>query len=246
MLRVRRFDIGSVRKPQKLENGWLRADAHLTRTGVLEYRNPDGSVRRELRLPEEVFHADALGSFAMVPLTNGHPPEGLLTAENTGRYQVGSIGEQVVPDGSLVRSSVLVTDAATVKKIEDGTVGLSMGYLCDLEEAPGEWNGQRYDGIQRKIRGNHVALVPNPRAGDVARVHMDSHDAAMIASESESGSAHKDRKMALKKIRIDSVEVEVEETAAQLIEKSAGGARRCTEVAPRTAHRGRPGADRPR
>ena len=36
---------------------------------------------------------------------------------------------------------------------------LSCGYYCDLDETPGEYEGQRYDARQRNIRGNHLALV---------------------------------------------------------------------------------------
>jgi hypothetical protein len=218
---VKRFDIGELREPQKMANGWLKVDAHLTRTGVFTYRNPDGTERRELRLPEEVFHADSLKSFGLVPLTNGHPPEGLLTSENTARYQVGTIGEGISRDGELVRASIVVTDAATIKEMENGKRTLSCGYVCDLEEKPGVTAaGERFDAIQRSIRGNHVALESHPRAGQVARVRMDTADAAMVGSDSDSESVSKPLENRPVKIRIDSVEVEVSDTAAQLIEKS--------------------------
>ena len=35
----------------------------LTRVGIFEYRRPDGSIRRELRLPEEVFAPESLASY---------------------------------------------------------------------------------------------------------------------------------------------------------------------------------------
>jgi hypothetical protein len=218
-MRVRRFDIGELKKPVRQENGWLRVEGHLTRTGVFEYRNPDGSVRREYRPPDEVFRADSLASFNAVPLTNGHPPEGLLTAENTGRYQVGTVlGPSA--DGPLMRAEILVTDAATIKEMEAGRVCLSNGYTAELDPTPGVTpEGERYDGVQRAIVGNHVALVSAPRAGEVARVRMDSADAAMIAYESESDSPSEST-VKTRKIRIDSVEVEVEETVAALVEKA--------------------------
>lgn len=196
----RRVDLGELAKPQRLENGWLKAEAHLTRTGVFEYLNPDGSVRRELRLPEDVFHSDSLASFSMLPLTDEHPPE-FLTADNTREYQRGHIGERVVPDGARLRSALLVTDGALVSKMERGdATQVSCGYVCDLEEVTGVTaEGEPYDGIQRNIRGNHVAIVPAGRAGPEVRVRMDSAASRML-----SGSNH--REAAVEKIRIDGVE----------------------------------------
>lgn len=175
-----RYDIGALRSPERMPNGWLRADGYLTRVGVFLYRNPGGDVRRELRLPEEVFKADSLRSFHLVPVTNNHPPE-LLTAQNTKTYAVGTTAENVAPDGENVRASLMVTDAETIAGIEGGKSQLSCGYTCDMEEAPGvhPMFGP-YDVIQRNIKGNHVAIVDVARAGPDARLRLDSLDAVMV------------------------------------------------------------------
>ena len=215
---VRRYDAGSLKRPERLPNGYVRADGYLTRAGVFVYRNADGTERRELRLPEEVFRGDSLASFGLMPITDDHPPE-LLTAENTKRYQVGTIADPR-RDGDHVRAGLLFTDAATIAKLDGGKVELSCGYTCDLELTPGTWNGERYDAIQRSIRGNHVALVEVGRAGPTARVRMDTGDAAMVASPSQGDHRSPDReKPNMRKIKIDGIEVEVSETAAALFEK---------------------------
>ena len=54
---------------EKTAEGFLVARAPVTSIGVFSYRNPDGSERRELRLPEEVFNADSLASLRLKPLT---------------------------------------------------------------------------------------------------------------------------------------------------------------------------------
>ncbi len=170
-----RFDIGTLRPPRRMKNGMLRADGLLTRTGVFEYLNPDGSIRREYRPPDEVFHVDSMESFALAPFTDGHPPE-VVTSDNARKYAVGSVGELVRKDGdgTHVAASVVVFDAATIAKMEAGQVSLSCGYEVDLDEKPGITpDGERYDAIQRNIRGNHVALVAHARAGESARVRMD-------------------------------------------------------------------------
>lgn len=176
---VRRYDKSALGKPQRQPNGWLRGDAFLSRTGVFEYLNADNSVRRELRLPEHVFAADALASFGMVPVTNDHP-DVALDATNTAKYQRGQVGSDVRREGDHVRASLLITDAALVSLVEEGKSELSCGYDCDLEMSPGEWQGIKYDAVQRNIRGNHVAVVDRGRAGPTARINMDAAAAIMI------------------------------------------------------------------
>jgi uncharacterized protein len=173
-MQVRRIDAGGLSKPVRQPNGWLRVDGYLTRTGVFLYGMPDGSTRREYRPPDEVFKADTLASFELVPVTDAHPPE-FLNAENTTKYQRGAVSAPKVA-GKKVAGTLLVTDAELVRKMEDGDARqVSCGYLCDLEDAAGVTpEGERYDAIQRNIRGNHVAIVPVGRAGPEVAVRMDA------------------------------------------------------------------------
>ena len=209
-----RFDRGELAKPVKQPNGWLRVDGYLTRTGVFHYLQPDGTVRRELRPPDEVFKADSLATFAMVPVTDAHPPE-MLTAENTKEYSRGAVSDKVQPDGDKVRASLMVTDAELIAKMEKrDAVEVSCGYLCDLEDSPGEWQGQKYDAVQRNIRGNHVAIVERGRAGAEVRVRMDG-SATLVDHTFRAGNPpgidlvtpRQDRGTApMNKIRIDGVD----------------------------------------
>jgi hypothetical protein len=213
---VKRYDRGELSKPVRQPNGWLRADAYLSRSGVFLYRNPDGSERREYRPPDEVFKADTLESFALVPLTNDHPAEGMLTAENTRQYQVGTV---VAPrqDAEFMRSQLLVTDAATIADMESGKVELSCGYCADLDETPGVTpEGERYDARQMNIRGNHVAVVAAGRAGPDVRVRMDAADRVMVASTHKADS-DRNRTEQTMKIRFDQAELEVTEDVAKAI-----------------------------
>jgi len=113
-----RYDAGSLASPVKMANGYLRCDGRLTRVGVFPYRQTNGTVRRELRLPQEVFDAESLSSFGLVPLTNNHPSE-MLDKYNTRKHQVGSV---ISPraDDEFVAASVLVTDAEAIDAIEKG------------------------------------------------------------------------------------------------------------------------------
>jgi 8-oxo-dGTP pyrophosphatase MutT (NUDIX family) len=42
---------------------------------------------------------------------------------------------------------------------------ISCGYLYDPDMTPGVFHGEKYDGVMRNIRGNHVAIVEEGRAG---------------------------------------------------------------------------------
>jgi len=175
---VLRYDKASpLSKPVRLPNGFLRVDGYLTRTGIFVYQDAAGKQVRELRLPEEVMHADTLASFALVPVTNDHPPE-MLTADNAKQYAVGSVSEAVRPEGDKVRASMMITDAATIADIEAGKSELSCGYTADVVPESGVWNGQHYDAKQTNIRGNHVAIVDVGRAGPLCALRMDAASGA--------------------------------------------------------------------
>ena len=159
---------------EKTAEGFLVARAPVTSIGVFSYRNPDGSERRELRLPEEVFNADSLASLRLKPLTLLHPEES-VTPENIEALQVGSVGSDVTTDSYRVYVSLAATKKDGIDAVENGTArSLSCGYTCDIDWTSGTWMGMKYDCIQRNIRYNHVALVPVPRAGDGNYIRMDS------------------------------------------------------------------------
>jgi len=169
-----RIDIGSnLRPPKRTAAGHLRADAYLTRTGVFVYLNPDGTERREYRPDSEVFAPESLESFELLPMTNDHPATE-VTPANTRELSVGSTGDTVKRDGRHVASSIAVTEAKAIADVEAGKTQLSCGYTCDLEMTPGiSPDGERYDAVQRNIRGNHVAIVAAGRAG-TARIRTDA------------------------------------------------------------------------
>jgi hypothetical protein len=218
---VVRYDNGELRKPRRLPNGWLRVDAYLTRTGVFDYFNADGTARRELRLPEEVFHPDSIESFACLPVTDEHPPEH-LTADNTEKYAVGSLGDSIRQDGNKMRGPMLVHAPAVVKKLETGrATQISLGYYCDVEETPGIYDGQHYDSIQRNIRGNHVAIVPQGRAGPEVRVRMDAGDArqAFTTDNTEAPPAPVKETPMTFPIHLDGIKFDGTEQLGQAIQK---------------------------
>lgn len=203
---------GTFAKPTKTPQGFLRAEATPTRCGVFTYRLGDGSTRKELRLPEEVFKADSLASLQNAPLTDDHPAEA-VTADNAQKYARGYVCEAPRADGEHVRTAVLVTDAALIKKAQRGKREMSGAYNCDLDFTPGVYlpagatSGEAYDAIQRNIVYNHVALVDAGRAGPTARLHLDAADAVLITNADAPDAPAKGQRVF--KITIDGVDHEV-------------------------------------
>lgn len=229
MKNVRRFDKGTLASPVKMPNGYLRCDGRLTRVGVFPYRQPDGSVRQELRVPDEVFNADSLASFGLVPLTNNHPTE-LLDASNTRRYQVGSV---ISPrsDDRFVAASILITDGDSITDIEKGKRDLSCGYTCDLDMGAGVTSGipgveddLKYDALQTNIRGNHVAIVSKGRAGAEASLRLDAQDAVLVTDEeieTPTGvPSAPPKKGKVNKMKLDGVDFEMSDQAEQAVDKA--------------------------
>lgn len=210
------FDAASLRSPQRLDNGFLKLDGRISRTGIQVYRDGLGNERRELRLPEEVFKKESIASFAMMPVTNTHPAR-LLTAQDAKQHSVGSVGEGLRQDGDFLAAPMILIDADAIAALEAGRSQLSCGYDCELEEKPGVWNGDRYDAIQRNIVGNHVALVDIARAGPEARVRLDANDAAMLAFL-HTTNLDAEKKMP-QTIRIDGISMEVTDGNAPAIQK---------------------------
>lgn len=198
MKQVTRFDVGEFRASVN-DDGYLEDTPVVGRVGIQEYVNPDGSIRRELRPPDEVFDADSLASFKGKPITLGHP--GHVNAKNAKKFQVGTIMDAANQDGDRVRVPIMVHADEAINQAKRGRAKqLSLGYLLYLDETPGVWNGQPYDAIQRNIRINHLALVPKARAGGVATLNLDGDE--VFNADDDDNNQPKGKEM--QKIRLDS------------------------------------------
>ena len=161
MTTATRYDHAPLRKAARTDQGFLRAPARVTRAGVFEYVQDDGSVVRELRHPDDVFHADSLASLASVPVTDLHPPVP-VTAANVDKYGRGFGSETPRRDGNFVATELTVTHADLVAKCDARErAEISLGYTCKIAKESGVYAGERYDQRQLHIRYNHIALGPS-------------------------------------------------------------------------------------
>ena len=156
-------------KLSKTPEGFLTGDAIVTRTGVFTYMNADGSMRNELRHPDDVFNADSLATLKLKPVTDDHPPE-LVTADNASMYSIGTTGESIITDESNVAITFTVQRNDAINKIKNGKKELSLGYSLELVEENGVWDGVSYTHRQKNIRYNHLAIVQQARAGRMAKI----------------------------------------------------------------------------
>lgn len=160
------------------ENGWYEVkDNPISKSGVFQYLGKNISPELEpdrvynvWRPEEELNNPDTINSFKLVPWIPFHEMLGkdFTPAEEVGVQ--GTTGEQVYfKDGTLL-GNIKVYGEKLANLIDNGIKELSLGFRCLWEIASGVTpDGQSYDVIQRKIRGNHLASVPEGRMGsDVA------------------------------------------------------------------------------
>lgn len=232
MQSARRYDSSKLPGPgagaHRDARGFLAAPARVTRTGVLTYRRADGTTVRELRHPDDVFRADSLETLRLAPLTVGHPKDAAgepvnVDATNAREFDVGHV-DQPRRDGEFVAGTAIVRPADVVARIDSRELQeLSCGYDCKIDPTPGTYQGERYDQRQVEIRYNHVALLPvgKGRAGRDVKLRLDS-DAELVEEEItrvDQAPAPNGQELSMRKIRIDGVDYELADPAAQVVER---------------------------
>ncbi len=149
-------------------------DCILARTGKQSYTrkevfgdsidNPYGEIQLD-RPADEVFSDSTMASFENKPVTLEHPSENVNT-DNYGKFAVGFVrdihkGVYIDDDGEqhdVMMGTIVLTNKRAIQLLEDGEENfLSCGYDCDVttDDNPRQIN----------IRGNHIAMCANPRAG---------------------------------------------------------------------------------
>ena len=139
----------------------------VARTGTQEYLPeevglpPGPALIPVYRPEEEVFSPSTMASFEGMPVTNDHPPDG-VDVSNIRALQKGhahNVRRGSGEESDLLLADLIITDPALITAIlEEGKREISCGYTYELCMENGQY-------IQRKIRGNHVAVVDAGRAG---------------------------------------------------------------------------------
>lgn len=125
-----------------------------------------GHEYRMLRDPEEL--RKAAGTFNGLPVLFYH--KAATAEDHPAGITVGATGNDARFDHPYLKNSMVIWPKFASEAVEDGDQSeLSCGYSYRADMRPGTFEGMPYDGVMRKLVGNHVALVKNGRAGhDVA------------------------------------------------------------------------------
>lgn len=108
--------------------------------------------------------ARAASTFARLPVLKKHIP--ISAEDHPSELVVGAIGSDVEFTEPYLDADVCIWEAGAIAGIETDTVReFSCAYRYTPVMTPGEYHGQRYDGVMTKIHGNHLALVESGRAG---------------------------------------------------------------------------------
>lgn len=143
-------------------------DAVLARCGSYNYLEseifPDGDKTKIIqvyRSPKDVFDPVSIASFENKPFCDEHPHDD-VTPENFRDLQVGFLRDVHRGTGeyaNCLMGDIIVMDPEVIQEIKNGKRELSLGYNTEIVQKE---DGKYY---MTKIRGNHLALVDNGRAG---------------------------------------------------------------------------------
>ena len=123
--------------------------------------DPD-KIYQMLRDPEEL--AKSVKTWNGIQLLIVHRP---VDSDDPGKEEiVGTTGTNAVYVDPYLRNSLVFWTKEGIELVEsEEQKEISCGYHYDPDMTPGTFNGEPYDGVMRNIRGNHVAIVDEGRAG---------------------------------------------------------------------------------
>jgi hypothetical protein len=146
----------------------------VTRTGELTYGEGETPLDTDAtgkiliyRDAQDVFHADTIASFEGKAVTINHP-EDFVSPDNWSYLAKGVVqnvrrGEG--QDKDCLVADLLITDATAIMLVKNGLREVSCGYEAEYTQM-GVGKGK-----QKKIIGNHIALVERGRAGRDFRIN---------------------------------------------------------------------------
>jgi hypothetical protein len=130
--------------------------------GAVELGLDDNRIYYLLRCPEEL--KKGIHTFNGVPLLTKHVP--VNTVKFSKELVAGAMGNDAVFEYPYGKNSLTIWHAEDIEGVENrDKTELSAAYRYIADMTPGEFEGQKYDGVMRNIVGNHVALVDRGRAG---------------------------------------------------------------------------------
>jgi hypothetical protein len=149
------------------------AQSNISKANVCDYNGseiPDyqalgldpNRVYKLLRDPKELESAAA--TFNNIPILSCHVP--VSAEDHQPDLVVGSTGTDAKFVAPYLTNSLVIWSQDAIDAIEsEAQKELSCAYRYTADMTPGTYMGRSYDGVMRNIIGNHLAVVPEGRAG---------------------------------------------------------------------------------
>lgn len=201
------FEFG---EPETTPEGYLEVPGVAATTGILEYEEPDGSVRREL------VTRDALedpSSLIGKPVTLEHPPSGEVNPQNYQQHTVGEVVDAKFDSkAGKLRVKLRIKDAEAIRAVRSGTRQLSPGYSARIEKTSGTHSEYgEYDVKQVDRQNNHLAITRAGRDGPESSIRLDSAGNVILEP-------HKDQSMTKQNEESEEQTEETEESRTDALE----------------------------
>ncbi|MDK7064741.1 DUF2213 domain-containing protein [Lactobacillus crispatus] len=218
---ITRYDSSTVSAITKDPiTGYIHArNVPIARAGVFKYLKPDGTVRHEAKLPEDILSDSTVASANNKPITDNHPENEagqriLVDKSNTNTLMKGLTASNAHVDEAdgTVRVDLTITNPDLINKVDNGKRQLSIGFQTQVVPQSGVYKNTEYDSVQKDITINHVAVVDVAREGpDISLDRSVVGDSAEMIGELDDFSKEKGQKpqMDFEKVRIGDQTIKV-------------------------------------
>lgn len=165
------------------DNGYLVIKNNkIAKAGVFEYlgreisdKLPAGEIYKVFRPWEEL--KKTAKDFEGMPVKFGHE----WVDPSKRDLKIGSISGEVKAEEPYLTADIKIYDKGAIEAVTgEGIVDLSPGYSAKYTAEAGEYNGEKYDFMQRDIKYNHLAVVDNGRSGKDVKISDNKPDVSGV------------------------------------------------------------------
>lgn len=163
-------------------NGFITVTGNpISKVGVFAYSGAQIDDKLEptkmymvFRPPEELSDPACIESFKLQPWIDehvmlGHREKDSAFTPPEDKGIEGVTGQDVYFEDGYLKANLRIFSQNLKELVKKGKKELSIGYHCVYDLVQGVYQGVKYDAVQRKIRGNHLATIHEGRSGpDIA------------------------------------------------------------------------------
>lgn len=160
------YDRQPIHKWRIDDNGFMRVTARVLSAGVMQYLReelpddfPPGEVF-DINVPfEEMTDPETMHSLEGAAVVAGD--HDWISVDSRSELEVGSVAGSASIDGPYLMADFIIRDGEAIEKIKSNALGdISSAYISEVIPEPGNQQSCPFHGVQRKIRFNHVSILP--------------------------------------------------------------------------------------